>query len=400
VNSGKKQEALMRKSIVTMGLLLVAVLMVSVSCASASSQSEKSIGGASPALDIEEGVVEGAPLEPGIEEWAVEEEEVVRTSVEEPVVVTTKGLDVGEEWATERMIVRTGDMSLVVEDVPVAIDQITGMADGLEGYVVSSSVWKEGERLVGRIVIRVLAEHFDDAVRSLRGMAVDVTSESTSSIDVTEEYVDLSANLQNLEATEQQLLRLMEKAETVDDILNVQRELSKTRGDIEQTKGRMQYLERTSSTSLIEIRLEQSTLDIEFTADKRRGLREGQKVLFTVRQIAGGFPPYSYEWDFGDGDISTSETPTHVYKSAGSYTVSLTVTDDQGNTDTETRSDYITVIPGWSAGSIASGAWNGLVTFGHVLADIFIWAGIFSPVWIVIGSIAYWWWRRSKKTAK
>ena len=374
----------MRRLMVIVGFLLVAVLLVSVSCASLSSEAEK------PAVG-------GSPPAPEIEEWAVEEE-VARTSAEESLVTPTEELDVGEEWATERMIVRTGDMSLVVEDVPVAIDQITGMAEGFEGYVVSSSVWKEGERLVGRIAIRVPAEHFDDAVRSLRGMAVDVTSESTSSKDVTEEYVDLSAKLQNLEATEAQLLKIMEKAETVDDILAVQQQLTNTRGEIEQTKARMQYLERTSATSLIEIRLEQSKLDVELYTNKAR-VKVGEEVEFYGR-IAGGFLPYSYEWDFGDGNTNTSEAPAHAYKSAGIYTISLTVTDDRGNTDTETRSDYITVLPGWSAGNIASGAWNGLVTFGHVLANIFIWVGIFSPIWIVIGGIVYWWWRRSRKAAK
>ena len=373
----------MRKLMVIVGLLLVAVLLVSVSCASLSSEAEKSAVGS-------------APSAPEIEEWG--EEEVVRTSAEESLVTTTEELDVGEGWATERMIVRTGDMSLVVEDVPIAIDQITGMADGFEGYAVSSSAWKEGERLVGRIAIRVPAEHFDDAMEALRGMAVDVTSESTSSKDVTEEYVDLSAKLQNLEATEAQLLKIMEKAETVDDILAVQQQLTNTRGEIEQTKARMQYLERTSATSLIAVSLEQSKLDVELYTNKAR-VKAGEEVEFYGR-IAGGFPPYSYEWNFGDGNTNTSEAPTHAYKSAGSYTVSLTVTDDRGNTDTETRSDYITVLPGWSAGNIASGAWNGLVTFGHVLANIFIWVGIFSPAWIVIGGIVYWWWRRRRKMAK
>jgi len=313
---------------------------------------------------------------------------------EESLVTANYG---GESWATERMIVRTGDMSLVVVDVPIALDQITELTEYFGGYVVSSKRWREGERLVGTITIRVPAEDFGNAMAALRALAVDVTHEATLSKDVTEEYVDLSAKLGNLEATEEQLLRLMEKAEKVEDMLGVQRELSKTRGEIEQTMGRMQYLERTSATSLIEVRLEQAKLDVSFTASKKK-VKEGEEVEFEGR-IAGGFAPYSYEWDFGDGETSTSAYPIHAYKSAGSYTVSLKVTDDEGNTDTETRSEYITVLPGWSASSIASGAWNGLVTFGHVLADIFIWLGIFSPVWIIIGGIIFWRRRRKKKAS-
>ena len=310
---------------------------------------------------------------------------------------TTASNDVVHTWAIERMIVRTGNMSLVVEDVSVAMDQITKLTDSFEGYVVSSKRWGEGERLVGSITVRVPAEHFNDAMRALHELAVEVSSESTSSKDVTEEYVDLSAKLQNLEATEEQLLKIMEKAETVEDILDVQRELSRIRGEIEQTKGRMQYLERTSATSLIEIRLEQSTLHVEFTANKAR-VKDGEKIQFSSH-ISGGFSPYSYEWDFGDGNTSTNKAPTHTYKTAGSYTVSLTVTDDEGNTDIQTRSEYITVLPGWSPGNVASGAWNGLVGFGHVLANIFIWLGIFAPVWLVIGGLVYWWRRRRRKNS-
>ncbi|MBA7712955.1 hypothetical protein ES703_121949 [subsurface metagenome] len=242
------------------------------------------------------------------------------------------------------------------------------------------------------------AEDFGDAMASLRRLAADVTHEDTSAKDVTEEYVDLSAKLKNLEATEEQYLRLMEKAERVEDMLDIQRELSRTRGEIEQTKGRMQYLERTSATSLIRVQLNQAELDARLIASKMR-IKEGEKVEFEGR-VYGGFPPYSYEWDFGDGETSTSAYPVHAYKSAGSYTVSLKVTDDKGNTDTWTRDGYIVVRPGWSAGTIASDAWSGLVTFGHVLGNIFIWVGIFSPVWIVIGVIVYFaWWRRRKRRA-
>jgi len=314
-----------------------------------------------------------------------------------PVILASMGLEVGQTWATERMIVRTAEISLVVNDVAIALDQIAGLAENLGGYVVSSTRWEQEERLAGIITIRVPAEDFDYAMEVLRGLAVDIAREDTSARDVTEEYVDLSAELKNLEATEEQYLRLMEKAEAVEDMLAVQKELSRTRGAIEQTKGRMQYLEQTSATSLIIVNLNQAQLDIRFLASKQT-VKESEKVEFQA-DIDGGYPPYSYEWDFGDGDISTDEAPTHAYRVDGSYAVSLKVTDDRGNTDTRTRDDYIVVRPGWSPGNIARNAWNGLVTFGHVLGNIFIWVGILSPVWIIGGGVFYWQWRRRRKKA-
>jgi len=367
------------------GLLLVMLLLVPVACAKAPTPSPAPapmpVPAPAPPPASESGkapmpVPAPAPVPPREEEVMVSE--------------------AGQPWDIERMIVRTGNVQLAVEDVRATIEKVTELTESLEGYVVSSRSWKEGERLIGQVAIRVPAEDFNYAMSVLRGLAVEVISESTSSKDVTEEYVDLSAKLSNLEATEEQLLRLMEKAEKVEEILSVQKELFKTRGEIEQTKGRMQYLERTSETSLIEVLLEQSKLDVRFSASMTTA-KEGERIRFDG-EVAGGIYPFSFEWDFGDGDTSTEERPRHAYRSSGTYTVTLIVTDARGNTDTEARTDYITVLPGWSAGSIASSAWNGLVTFGRVVADIFIWLGIFSPVWIVIGVILYFsWWRRRKK---
>jgi hypothetical protein len=289
---------------------------------------------------------------------------------------------------TERMIVRTGDIRMVVEDIAVTLDEISDIAEDSGGYVVSSNKWKEDERYVGIISIRVPSELFDETMRAMRELAVEVVYDETSSQDVTEEYVDLEATLRNLEATEEQLLVIMQQAVEVDDILEVQRELTDVRDDIERTKGRMQYLEQTSETSYISVSLTQSKLDVEFSAYGGRYITGGEEVVF-IAEITGGFAPYTYEWDFGDGDTSTEDIPTHTYNSAGDYTVSLTVTDDRENTDTEIRDDYIHVQSGWSAGNIAKSAWKGLRTFGQVLADIIIWLGIFSPVLIVIGVVIY-----------
>lgn len=155
----------------------------------------------------------------------------------------------------ERMIVHTGDMSLVVDDVVDARDEIARLAVRFDGFVVSSWIRGEEQDMRGWISLRVPADKFEQALAKLRELAVSVTSESTASLDVTEEYIDLGARLRNAEATESQYLALLEKA-TVEEIIRIYELLHRVRREIEQIRGRMLYLERTVSMSLITVFLE------------------------------------------------------------------------------------------------------------------------------------------------
>lgn len=313
-----------------------------------------------------------------------------------PAPATTTAYNANQSTATDHMIIRTGSMQLVVDDVTAAMSQITNLTSAYGGFIVNSNVQENQDRLYGSISFRVPAERFNDALAALRAMAVDVQSESTSGQDVTAEYTDLSSSLRNLQAAEAQLLELMEQAGNVTEILAVQQELVKTRGEIEQTKGRMQYLEQSSAMSLIQVTLEQSKLAVEFTASVRN-VKEGENILFQPA-VSGGFTPYSYTWDFGDGKTSTEDSPAHAYRNDGTYTVSLKVSDDRGNTITLKRDKYITVLPGWKAGNTASSAWNGMVGFGHFFVNLIVWLGIFSPVWIVVLVVLYFTlWRKRNK---
>jgi hypothetical protein len=192
----------------------------------------------------------------------------------------------------ERMIVRSGDMSLVVDNVTQAMQAITQLAAGHNGYMVSSSVYGEEEEMRGWISIRIPDEKFEQALADIRSLAIRVEQENTNSQDVTEEYIDLEARLANAEATEQEFLALLDKAEDVDDILEIYESISRVRQEIEQIKGRMQYLERTSSMSLISVSLRpefsaQSTVPagwnaLEIFKSAARGLVITGQVLGTI----------------------------------------------------------------------------------------------------------------------
>jgi len=285
-------------------------------------------------------------------------------------------------------------MTMLVEDIAGTIDRIRQLAEQYQGYVVASQVWKSDERLYGTISIRIPANDYDAILNTISGYAVEVTNLSTASQDVTEEYTDLNSKLKNLEAAEQQLLQIMQKAVDVKDVLAVQQQLTDTRSQIEQTKGRMQYLERTSATSLININLQTSKLAVQLTASSSI-VRTGEDVSF-FPEINGGVSPYSYEWNFGDGSTSTDQIGQHQYRTKGSYTVSLKVTDDKGNSITETRDQYVKVVSGWDAGNTVRSAWHGLIAFGRVLLTIIIWLGIFSPLWLIIGGLIWWQYRRRR----
>jgi len=163
----------------------------------------------------------------------------------------------GEE-AIERKIIKTGHITLEVVDIAETMGKVAEVADELGGYVVSSHKYEEEKETSGSIRIRVPADRFDETFSRLHQLAITIPYESTEARDVTEEYVDLQARLHNLEATEAQYLALLEKAETVEEILKVQQALSNTRGEIERIEGRIKYLERTSDMALIEVTLRET----------------------------------------------------------------------------------------------------------------------------------------------
>jgi PKD repeat protein len=384
------EEVFMRKLL--FGLLVVLLLIGAVACAGGAATTAWDEGSRGPAPTVTTTAATWSTVVPATIPYATPPTVTVSSAGKDGVTYTSAAI-------ADRMVIYNAYLTIVADNISTALQQITDLATKYGGFVVNSQMGEDQNRLYANISFRVLATHFDDTMQALRNLAVDVKSEQITGQDVTEEYTDLASKLRNLEASEAQLLELMKKAGSVEEILAVQKELVSTREQIEVTKGRMQYLEQSSKLALFTVNLEQSKLVVEFNADTRR-IEAGSSVLF-YPNISGGFSPYSYEWDFGDGATSTEANPAHAYNSDGTFTVKLEVTDDRGSAEEYIRADYITVLAGWNAGDIAGSAWAGMVGFGHALSALFIGLGVFSPVWIVILVILYFtWWRRRKRKAR
>lgn len=156
----------------------------------------------------------------------------------------------------ERLIIRTGDMGIVVTDTEEAMNSIAQLVDDNGGWVVSSNVFQYTDNAMsGNMSVRIPAAGFDSFLEAVRGLSVEVTRISTSGQDVTEEYVDVSARLENLEATADRVRQFLDEARTVEDALAVNRELSALEGEIEAMKGRKQYLEQSAAFSSVNIDL-------------------------------------------------------------------------------------------------------------------------------------------------
>ena len=196
----------------------------------------------------------------------------------------------GVELRTARMIIREGWLSLEVESILEAMDAARSVVEGVGGRVDGSHiVGADLDSKYGSVTLRVPSSSFDAVVGELRTLG-RLLSESSSSADVTEEYVDLEARRGNLEETEQKLQAFLDRAEDVEDLLAVQRELTTTRGEIERLIGRINLLSALVSESTIGVEFIEPGAEPPITGDGWRPgetLEDAARWLVTVLRVVG-----------------------------------------------------------------------------------------------------------------
>lgn len=203
----------------------------------------------------------------------------------------------------ERKIIRNGELALEADDPEDTQRKISSIAEAKGGFVVesnqSSSDSRVGRRDIVTMTIRVPAAKFSETLDEVRKTAGRVVSETAKADDVTEEFIDTESDLKAKRALEAQFLEIMKRANSVEEALNVQRELGDVRAEIEKLEGRKRFLENQASLSTIKIRIQTAAVfagsATGFGAKLRESFGSGldfaiEFVLFLVRAFVALLP--------------------------------------------------------------------------------------------------------------
>ncbi|MEK7183850.1 MAG: DUF4349 domain-containing protein [Patescibacteria group bacterium] len=186
----------------------------------------------------------------------------------------------------DQRIIKTADLSIGVDGVEAKTQEIITLATGKGGFVQSSTIIEDSEGYKsGYVTVRVPADTFEDTIAAIKNIAVRVDRESITGRDVTEQYTDTEARLRSAKAQEEQYLIILEKAETVQDILSVQSYLQSIRYEIESLQGQLDSLGNQTEYSTISVTL-QEEVRIQIPTEKFDLVRDVKLALKYVVLLA------------------------------------------------------------------------------------------------------------------
>jgi hypothetical protein len=151
------------------------------------------------------------------------------------------------------LVIKAGSLELQVEAIDGAVTRATQAITALGGYASGSDRSGTGPGTTATITFRMPADRWDQALAGLRGLAIEVLEEHSTTEDVTSQVVDLDARIRNLQATERALQAIMDRADVIKDVLSVQAQLTTVRSEIERLAAEKGHLEEQAAYSTVKV---------------------------------------------------------------------------------------------------------------------------------------------------
>jgi Domain of unknown function (DUF4349) len=195
---------------------------------------------------------------------------------------TTVRLVSNTEITTPRMLIKTGQLSLKVNDVQESRKKVAAIAKNLNAYISDERLDNSGDRLSISMTIRVPSKLYDSLVALIEPIAEKTENKSVNTQDVTEEFIDTEARLKTKKELEARYREILRQANSVTDILAVESNLNTVRGEIESMEGRLKYLSSQVSFSTLSLSFYQSlSSEFGFGGQFIDGLKNGWTNLLS-----------------------------------------------------------------------------------------------------------------------
>ncbi len=141
-----------------------------------------------------------------------------------------------------RKLIRNATVELEIASFDNAVQKITAFANEEHGYVATTDSEKQANgKLRGQVAVKVLPENLDRFLQKIRSLG-ELKNQTLGTEDVTKAYFDTDARLKNAHVMEQRLIDMLKtKTGKVSDLLQVEKELSRVREEIEKMQGDLKY---------------------------------------------------------------------------------------------------------------------------------------------------------------
>lgn len=185
-------------------------------------------------------------------------------AVPEPTVAGASGGSSGGQnpaGQQDRKLIKTGSISLEVEQLASAEEAVLEWCQSFGGYVASSF----NHETNAAFTVRIPAVHFDAAMAAAGNLG-RVRSRNVSTQDVSEQFYDLQTRLDTRKILRDRLQAYLTQAANMEDLLGIERELNSTLTEIESMEGRMRRLSNQIdySTITVDLQLPYRTTDQGF----------------------------------------------------------------------------------------------------------------------------------------
>ncbi|WP_281231375.1 DUF4349 domain-containing protein [Flavobacterium gelatinilyticum] len=175
-------------------------------------------------------------------------------------------------------IIKEATLRFETDDLEKSFTQIQKAVSDNKGNILNDSEGKDYGSVYRNIKVKVPSQNFDNFINAVSKGVSYFERKDISAVDVTEQYIDLNSRLKTKKKLEERYLQILQKAVKISEILEIEKQLSAIREEIEAKEGQLKYLQS---------RVSESTITIEFykTIAEKEGIKisYGSKIWTAVK---------------------------------------------------------------------------------------------------------------------